>query len=315
MFGLFFTAPWGYSLARPCRDRSRGGCKGVGGLAKKRHKGKQPSVDFSAPPKAAPAGGQTPGTLEGWRGQLRRLSAKGGGASGAAKLPAGSRADRPAPVRPGNSGDRQSARANDPGSDRTNLPASGDRKVWDYVARQVVPLPGREFLHHDKVQGRLVAPAWPAENPAAVKSGRLDHQTRRDRRLSDRSLPSPDAPPPPAPCLAHGQVAALDRRKAERLKRGRLGIDDRIDLHGMTQADAHLALNAFIARSHAKGLRCLLVVTGKGLGQQQGGVLKRQAPSWLNQAPNRSKILAFDFAQPRDGGTGALYVLLKRQRP
>ena len=203
----------------------------------------------------------------------------------------------------------------DPGSDRTNLPASGDRKVWDYVARQIAPLPGREFLHHDKVQGRLVAPAWPAENPAAVKSGRLDHQTRRDRRLSDRSLPSPDAPPPPAPCLAHGQVAALDRRKAERLKRGRLGIDDRIDLHGMTQADAHLALNAFIARSHAKGLRCLLVVTGKGLGQQQGGVLKRQAPSWLNQAPNRSKILAFDFAQPRDGGTGALYVLLKRQRP
>ena len=89
-------------------------------------------------------------------------------------------------------------------------------------------------------------------------------------------------------------------------------IDGRLDLHGMTQDAAHAALNGFVLRAYDAGRRCLLVITGKG--QAGGGVLKTEGPRWLNLPVLRSKILGFSYAQPKDGGDGALYVLLKRHR-
>jgi DNA-nicking Smr family endonuclease len=127
------------------------------------------------------------------------------------------------------------------------------------------------------------------------------------------------APPPPAPVqprphreLEHGKAAGLDRRSAERLRRGRLPIDGRLDLHGMTQAAAAERLAEFLAGAQGAGKRCVLVITGKGLAG--GGILREQVPRWLNQSPNRGRVLAFDYAQAQHGGMGALYVLLKRQR-
>jgi DNA-nicking Smr family endonuclease len=103
------------------------------------------------------------------------------------------------------------------------------------------------------------------------------------------------------------------------LKRGRYAIEGRIDLHGMTQDRAHAALLGFVERSARQGLRCVLVITGKGLRRldDEGsggeiGILRNAAPRWLNEAPNRARILAFTAAQPRHGGGGALYVLLRR---
>ena len=91
----------------------------------------------------------------------------------------------------------------------------------------------------------------------------------------------------------------------------------------MTQDDAHRALGDFIVRCVQRGLRCVLVITGKGLrrlaedeaGGRVGeiGILRNAVPRWLNEAPNRARVLAFAAAQPRDGGGGALYVLLRRQ--
>jgi DNA-nicking Smr family endonuclease len=115
------------------------------------------------------------------------------------------------------------------------------------------------------------------------------------------------------PDISHGRAAGIDRRSAERLRRGRLPIEGRLDLHGMTQAAAVERLAEFIARSEAAGKRCVLVITGKGLAS--GGVLRDQVPRWLNLPPNRARVLAFDYARPQDGGSGALYVLLKRRRP
>ena len=80
----------------------------------------------------------------------------------------------------------------------------------------------------------------------------------------------------------------------------------------MTQAAAVERLAEFIARSEAAGKRCVLVITGKGLAS--GGVLRDQVPRWLNLPPNRARVLAFDYAQQQHGGSGALYVLLKRRR-
>lgn len=117
----------------------------------------------------------------------------------------------------------------------------------------------------------------------------------------------------PARELAHGERIGLDRRSAERLSRGELRIDGRLDLHGLTQAAAAERLASFLARAQHEGKRCVLVITGKG-GREGAGVLREQVPRWLNHAPNRERVLAFDYAQPKHGAEGALYVLLKRRR-
>lgn len=80
----------------------------------------------------------------------------------------------------------------------------------------------------------------------------------------------------------------------------------------MTQAAAAERLAEFLAGAQGAGKRCVLVITGKGLAG--GGILREQVPRWLNQSPNRGRVLAFDYAQAQHGGMGALYVLLKRQR-
>lgn len=103
-----------------------------------------------------------------------------------------------------------------------------------------------------------------------------------------------------------------DRRTWERLKRGQIPVERRLDLHGRTQAEAHGALDRFLAASSASGCRCVLIVTGKGTDGQ--GVLRQMVPRWLAEEGNRAKIITFSNAHPRHGGEGALYVLIKRRR-
>jgi DNA-nicking Smr family endonuclease len=109
------------------------------------------------------------------------------------------------------------------------------------------------------------------------------------------------------------RFAGIDRANAERLKRGLHRIEARLDLHGMTQAEAHPALSAFIAASRAAGRRCVLVITGRGLGQSGLGVLKSSVPRWLEEPELRRHILAIAPAQPQHGGPGATYLLLRRR--
>jgi DNA-nicking Smr family endonuclease len=100
---------------------------------------------------------------------------------------------------------------------------------------------------------------------------------------------------------------------ADRLKRGRLPIDATLDLHGLTQSEAHAAVQGFVARAAERGRRTLLIVTGKG--RRDGvGVLKSALPRWLNEAPVRDDILALAEARPEHGGSGAFYVLLRRRK-
>lgn len=125
------------------------------------------------------------------------------------------------------------------------------------------------------------------------------------------SAPPEITPPRPQP-LEAGAAIGLDRRLAERLKRGQLPIEARLDLHGHTLNDAHTELESFILRAANAGRRCVLIVTGKGLAG--GGALKREVPRWLNLPALRAEVLAFAPAQPKHGGDGALYVLIKRRR-
>ena len=127
--------------------------------------------------------------------------------------------------------------------------------------------------------------------------------------------PAPPSPRPiPRPTLEAGKAADLDRRTMDKLRKGRMRPEGRLDLHGMTADRALGALNGFLADAQGSGKRCVLVITGKGSMKDGGGVIRRELPSWLNMAGNRARVLGFAGAQPADGGGGAFYVLLKRRR-
>ena len=122
--------------------------------------------------------------------------------------------------------------------------------------------------------------------------------------------PAKHAPPP---------IAPIERRLMRQLRRGRAPVDGALDLHGMTQAEAHQALRGFLRHSQARGARIVIVVTGKGgsFGDEQGysgerGVLRRLTPIWLREPDMRSIVLGFEEAGRAHGGAGALYVRLRR---
>lgn len=166
-------------------------------------------------------------------------------------------------------------------------PPLADVGLWREAMRDVAPLPRR---------GRLPAsPARPTRPPSAEEA--------RPRASSAAKARAPlDA------------FADLDRANAERLKRGLLPIDARLDLHGRTQTAAHRALADFVAAARADGRRCVLVITGRGLSPDGPGILKRSVPRWLEEPALRRHLLAIAPAQPRHGGAGALYLLLRKMR-
>ncbi|MBV0913504.1 Smr/MutS family protein [Anianabacter salinae] len=113
----------------------------------------------------------------------------------------------------------------------------------------------------------------------------------------------------------------MDRKRFDRMKRGKLMPEARLDLHGMTLDRAHPALMHFILGSQARGLRLVLVITGKGKPRDEGGpiptrlgVLRHQVPQWLRLAPMAQAVLQVTEAHLRHGGGGAFYVYLRRNR-
>ena len=113
--------------------------------------------------------------------------------------------------------------------------------------------------------------------------------------------------------LRDGGSVGLDRAKAERLRRGKMPIEGTLDLHGLTQDQAQARLEQFILAAAAAGKRNLLIITGKGLSSGGRGVLRARVPEWLGQGALGRYVLAFSYAQKRDGEQGALYVLLRRR--
>jgi DNA-nicking Smr family endonuclease len=177
-----------------------------------------------------------------------------------------------------------------------------ERALWQMIAKTATPLKRR------RKSGTKPVPDLPPEKPAP-KSPKP-----RPKATPPRA-PVPSVPPPARPhALTHGLAVGIDKRQAERFRRGKTPIEGKIDLHGRTQQEAHDDLHQFLARAHASGKRMVLIITGKGITGAKSGVLRENVPRWLNEPTLRRHVLAFDYAEPQHGGQGALYVLLKRKK-
>jgi len=164
-----------------------------------------------------------------------------------------------------------------------------ERELWASFTRAITPL-------------RSTDPA-----PSPEEARELSPAASDTLRPAEQPKPR-EKPVPP--------LTNLDRRLRQRLARGRAGLDARIDLHGLTQADAHDALMRFLRVARAEGARIVLVITGKGMrgSDPDRGVLRRQVPLWLRSPQLRETIVGFEPAGPVHGGEGAFYVRLRRAR-
>jgi DNA-nicking Smr family endonuclease len=178
-------------------------------------------------------------------------------------------------------------------SRRRRALSAEERRLWAQVARGVTPLRG----HADPPEPD------PEPPPAAT-------------RPSEKPVPRP---PPPRPRPQAPPLAPVERKILVGLRRGTRAVDAVIDLHGMRQSEAHDLLVGFLRRSQAAGHAVVLVITGKGGAASGGapfeerGVLRRVVPHWLRLADLRSLVLGFEEASPHHGGSGALYVRLRRR--
>ncbi len=159
---------------------------------------------------------------------------------------------------------------------------------------------------------RTVARRRGATLPAASKSVAAA-RTPATLPVSAEAPPGRPAKPSAPP------LAPIERRFKREIARGRAAIDAVLDLHGLTQAEAHQALRGFLRQSQAHGARLVIIVTGKGgaleePGQwpHERGILRRLTPLWLHEPDLRSVVLGFEEAARAHGGSGALYVRLRR---
>ncbi len=180
---------------------------------------------------------------------------------------------------------------------RKRTPSDEEGALWETVKRTVMPL---------RVHAKRAAPAkMPTEEPAPAPAPKKPHIAAQPV-----VAPPPKARPKPPPALS-----PMDRRTMSRITRGAVAIDGRIDLHGMTQAGAHHRLIDYLHGAQASGAKVVLVITGKGSPDgSERGVLRRVVPVWLSSAELRPVVIGFDEAGRGHGGSGALYVRLRRKR-
>lgn len=162
--------------------------------------------------------------------------------------------------------------------------------LWRAVTRDVKPLAEAPRRGQDAAEAN-------GEEQPAPEGGRT-HAVR------------PIVPPPGRPSPGGDQLADIDRKTLRRIKRGQTPVEAVLDLHGHSQAQAHRALDTFLAASQAAGRRCVLVITGKGVRGE--GKIRRAIPHWLALGETAGRVVGVAPAQPRHGGEGALYIYLRR---
>lgn len=189
-----------------------------------------------------------------------------------------------------------------------------DQHLWLKVAESVTPLSEDRAQALKRHLNGHVAPA--ALNCGAAKP-----------KPAPKIPLNPPAKKPSAPAVP-SPLGQFDRRTRQKLTRGNVDIEARLDLHGHTAALAHTELLRFLVSCRNQGKRTVLVITGKGCSPfarhtlhgsdhfhtpERQGRLRRLIPEWLNEYPFRSHVSGFQPAHPRHGGGGAFYVRLRKQ--
>lgn len=177
--------------------------------------------------------------------------------------------------------------------------SSDERILWGKVAKSARALPGRMneiVAFEEELEARIAAEEKAAE-PRAVHKVVVDdshsYQAPKQKRPSGIHQP-------------------LERPTQKKLAKGRLAIEARLDLHGLYQDEAHDLLLDFLLRAHDRGLRHVLVITGKGRSFGSEGALRRAVPLWFSKAEFRFLISSYEWAARHHGGEGAMYVRLSR---
>lgn len=191
---------------------------------------------------------------------------------------------------------------------------SEERKLWQKVAETAQPMHARRHSDTPKTEPvspqKTKTPPPPRDPIGAFQVGALSPAKGALHHL--------------APSIEDAVAAApvqMDRKNYDRLRKGKMVPEAKIDLHGMTMSQAHPALVNFVMRNHGRGARLVLVITGKGKLADDGGpipvrhgVLKHQVPQWLALPPLRGVVLQVTQAHQKHGGGGAYYVYLRRTR-
>jgi DNA-nicking Smr family endonuclease len=183
---------------------------------------------------------------------------------------------------------------------RPRGPTSEELALWGKVAETVAPIARPR---------KAKAEPQPEDKPVAPSKA---------TRPKPPPATAPYVPPQSLPAKGPPALAPLDKRTRSRLSRGVVAIDRRIDLHGLTQTAAEARLQRFLRAAQEEGARVVLVITGKGSdgGQERGerGVLRRMTPHWLASPDMREVVVGFEEAARGHGGSGALYVRIRRAR-
>lgn len=182
--------------------------------------------------------------------------------------------------------------------------SAAERALWDQIARGVTPLePRKQVPPPAPAPVSAAKPTPPRPEPVKLPAFQLGERAEPARNSTSTRLPP--------------RSVRMDARTHGKMRKGRLKPEARIDLHGMTLAQAHRALIGFVLSSRAAGHRLVLVITGKGRmrddSQSTRGLLREQVPDWLTLPPLADHVLDVTTAHANHGGGGALYVYLRRR--
>jgi DNA-nicking Smr family endonuclease len=178
-----------------------------------------------------------------------------------------------------------------------------DDALWEKVVEKAAPLKDRARASAPK-PGKVAAPVTNETPP----------QGPRPIQPAPKPVPKPSHVPRAAP---------LDRQTSRQLDKGKIEVEAHLDLHGLRQRDAHAQLRRFLKTAQARGLKHVLVITGKGAEpstsrsfyeEDERGVLRQAVPHWLSGPDFASLVVSFSPAPRRLGGEGALYVRLRKPR-
>ncbi|SOC37224.1 DNA-nicking Smr family endonuclease [Rhizobium subbaraonis] len=183
---------------------------------------------------------------------------------------------------------------------KDKLLSTEDRILWGKVARSAKPLPGR--MEELETLEALFTP----ESTAALPAEDIGTRKKSDSESGGIRITNTGK--------GERQHHPLERPVRRKLAKGRLALEARIDLHGMIQSEAHGLLLSFMLQAHARGMRHVLVITGKGASIGSDGALKRAVPLWFSLPEFRPLISSYEPAARNHGGEGALYVRLARAK-